>query len=284
MQKYFVLIFYCTFHEILLLLIVEGGAINFDALHQLLYLSSLSLFWQAPPDYVWTRVIFASASRTMHMIKWRTKATTNGHVSLLECFRAILFHHNRYQSKFSELVPFILHEWSNLEVVCKGPMSRHVGIGSGNGLAPNRQQVNAPNRRHIFTWINGYLLQRRRCAGSELVKQSMVKWGSYILWVMGSLTLIPGGRRVIWQKHSTMKCTRSRHPVKLRESHYVQQRHMSAMASQFNGDSTVCSSKKTSKFAILALCTPEMFPWYDVIRRNTNTVKYGFNLIYNLIV
>ena len=38
MQKYFVLIFYGTFHEILLLLIVEGGAINFDALHQLLYL------------------------------------------------------------------------------------------------------------------------------------------------------------------------------------------------------------------------------------------------------
>ena len=38
MQKYFVLIFYCTFHEILLLLIVEGGAIDFDALHQLLYL------------------------------------------------------------------------------------------------------------------------------------------------------------------------------------------------------------------------------------------------------
>ena len=32
------LIFYCTFHEILLLLIVKGGAINFDALHQLLYL------------------------------------------------------------------------------------------------------------------------------------------------------------------------------------------------------------------------------------------------------
>ena len=41
MQKYFVLIFYCTFHEILLLLIVEGGAINFDALHQLLYLFPL---------------------------------------------------------------------------------------------------------------------------------------------------------------------------------------------------------------------------------------------------
>ena len=41
MQKYFVLIFYGTFHEILLLLIVEGGAINFDALHQLLYLFSL---------------------------------------------------------------------------------------------------------------------------------------------------------------------------------------------------------------------------------------------------
>ena len=38
MQKKFVLIFYCTFHEILLLLIVNGGAINFDALHQLLYL------------------------------------------------------------------------------------------------------------------------------------------------------------------------------------------------------------------------------------------------------
>ena len=38
MQKIFVLIFYCTFHEILLLLIVKGGAINFDALHQLLYL------------------------------------------------------------------------------------------------------------------------------------------------------------------------------------------------------------------------------------------------------
>ena len=38
MQKNFVLIFYCTFHEILLLLIVKGGAINFDALHQLLYL------------------------------------------------------------------------------------------------------------------------------------------------------------------------------------------------------------------------------------------------------
>ena len=32
------LIFYCTFHEILFLLIVKGGAINFDALHQLLYL------------------------------------------------------------------------------------------------------------------------------------------------------------------------------------------------------------------------------------------------------
>ena len=43
MQKYFVLIFYCTFHEIILLLIVEGGAINFDALHQLLYLSYLRL-------------------------------------------------------------------------------------------------------------------------------------------------------------------------------------------------------------------------------------------------
>ena len=43
MQKYFVLIFYCTFHEIFLLLIVEGGAINFDALHQLLYLSSTEL-------------------------------------------------------------------------------------------------------------------------------------------------------------------------------------------------------------------------------------------------
>ena len=38
MQKMCVLIFYCTFHEILLLLIVKGGAINFDALHQLLYL------------------------------------------------------------------------------------------------------------------------------------------------------------------------------------------------------------------------------------------------------
>ena len=38
MQKMFVLIFYCHFHEILLLLIVKGGAINFDALHQLLYL------------------------------------------------------------------------------------------------------------------------------------------------------------------------------------------------------------------------------------------------------
>ena len=38
MQKYFLLIFYCTCHEILLLLIVEGGAIIFDALHQLLYL------------------------------------------------------------------------------------------------------------------------------------------------------------------------------------------------------------------------------------------------------
>ena len=38
MQKKFVLIFCCTFHEILLLLIVKGGAINFDALHQLLYL------------------------------------------------------------------------------------------------------------------------------------------------------------------------------------------------------------------------------------------------------
>ena len=38
MQKIFVLIFYCSFHEILLLLIVKGGAINFDALHQLLYL------------------------------------------------------------------------------------------------------------------------------------------------------------------------------------------------------------------------------------------------------
>ena len=37
-QKYFVLIFYCTFREILLLLIVKGGAINFDASHQLLYL------------------------------------------------------------------------------------------------------------------------------------------------------------------------------------------------------------------------------------------------------
>ena len=44
MQKYFVLIFYCTFHEILLLLIVEGGAINFDALHQLLYLWLMSQF------------------------------------------------------------------------------------------------------------------------------------------------------------------------------------------------------------------------------------------------
>ena len=40
MQNFFVLIFYCTFHEILLLLIVKGGVINFDALHQLLYLSS----------------------------------------------------------------------------------------------------------------------------------------------------------------------------------------------------------------------------------------------------
>ena len=38
MEKNVVLIFYCTFHEILLLLIVKGGAINFDALHQLLYL------------------------------------------------------------------------------------------------------------------------------------------------------------------------------------------------------------------------------------------------------
>ena len=38
MEKIFVLIFYCTFREILLLLIVKGGAINFDALHQLLYL------------------------------------------------------------------------------------------------------------------------------------------------------------------------------------------------------------------------------------------------------
>ena len=45
MQKKFVLIFYCTFHEILLLLIVKGGAINFDALHQLLYLLS------GVPDY-----------------------------------------------------------------------------------------------------------------------------------------------------------------------------------------------------------------------------------------
>ena len=44
MQKNFVLIFYCTFHEILLLLIVKGGAINFDALHQLLY---LSIYWYA---------------------------------------------------------------------------------------------------------------------------------------------------------------------------------------------------------------------------------------------
>ena len=43
MQKYFLLIFYCTCHEILLLLIVEGGAIIFDALHQLLYLLLLLL-------------------------------------------------------------------------------------------------------------------------------------------------------------------------------------------------------------------------------------------------
>ena len=40
MQNKIVLIFCCTFHEILLLLIVNGGAINFDALHQLLYLYS----------------------------------------------------------------------------------------------------------------------------------------------------------------------------------------------------------------------------------------------------
>ena len=46
MQKYFVLIFYCTFHEILLLLIVEGGVINFDALHQLLYLLCLVLVYK----------------------------------------------------------------------------------------------------------------------------------------------------------------------------------------------------------------------------------------------
>ena len=49
MQKIFVLIFYCTFHEILLLLIVKGGVINFDALHQLLYLFpfdiTISLSW-----------------------------------------------------------------------------------------------------------------------------------------------------------------------------------------------------------------------------------------------
>ena len=48
-QKYFVLIFYCTFREILLLLIIKGGAINFDALHQLLYLFpfdiTISLSW-----------------------------------------------------------------------------------------------------------------------------------------------------------------------------------------------------------------------------------------------
>ena len=43
MQKMCVLIFYCTFHEIQLLLIVKGGAINFDALHQLLYLYSLDI-------------------------------------------------------------------------------------------------------------------------------------------------------------------------------------------------------------------------------------------------
>ena len=43
MQIFFVLIFYCTFHEILLLLIVKGGAINFDALHQLLYLYKVIL-------------------------------------------------------------------------------------------------------------------------------------------------------------------------------------------------------------------------------------------------
>ena len=43
------LIFYCTFHEILLLLIVKGGAINFDALHQLLYLYYLEVARQ----FVW---------------------------------------------------------------------------------------------------------------------------------------------------------------------------------------------------------------------------------------
>ena len=48
--KFFVLIFYCTFHEILLLLIVEGGAINFDALHQLLYLFPVMSLTKWPPS------------------------------------------------------------------------------------------------------------------------------------------------------------------------------------------------------------------------------------------
>ena len=51
-QKYFVLIFYCTFREILLLLIIKGGAINFDALHQLLYL------WYHEPVCVKTNLLY----------------------------------------------------------------------------------------------------------------------------------------------------------------------------------------------------------------------------------
>ena len=47
------LIFYCTFHKILLLLIVKGGTFNFDALHQLLYwllLESYISDWKQPGE------------------------------------------------------------------------------------------------------------------------------------------------------------------------------------------------------------------------------------------
>ena len=82
------LIFYCTFHEILLLLIVKGGAINFDALHQLLYLLYFCRRLHQALDIVvkvqtcWT--FKASADQCWHFSqsRKRPKVTEGRHIVL----------------------------------------------------------------------------------------------------------------------------------------------------------------------------------------------------------